>query len=433
MHHIRSERTPLLTPRIHQSKATVTLFSLVAASACGVLSEGFRNPPAGGFGLGRAGGRFAQIDDASAVVHNPANLVDLESAEAQLAPNWVYASVEYSPASGAPVERSQNPWKFLPNVFGSFPIEKGRWAAGIGLTTPYGVSSEWNPQGDLHYKTAHLAELMTLDASPVVSYRINDHLQIGAGVDIYWSQVRFKQFYPWAALTRNPADPEGLTEFKADGTGIGAHAGITWNVTESQRLALTYRSAARVGAEGDFKISNLPAVASALGFSDRSDFATQVDFPNILGLGYGIRVTPQFRLEADVEWVEFSRLSAFPLNIGANNALLPSAELRQDWKNTFTAGFGGDYAFADNWSLRGGYQYYESPVPDATLSPVIPDSNQHVITTGIAYRFGHHRLEFSYAKVFYLDMTLSPALSPAFAGNYTFDVHLFSAGYSFSF
>jgi hypothetical protein len=51
---------------------------LLASSAS---AEGFRNPPAGAFNLGRAGGRIAQIDDSSAVAQNPANLMDLPDPE----------------------------------------------------------------------------------------------------------------------------------------------------------------------------------------------------------------------------------------------------------------------------------------------------------------------------------------------------------------
>ena len=35
------------------------------------------------------------------------------------------------------------------------------------------------------------------------------------------------------------------------------------------------------------------------------------------------------------------------------------------------AGF--DYQFAPNWVVRAGYQFYQSPVPDSTFSPTIPD------------------------------------------------------------
>src|SRR5256885_16759197 len=56
-------------------------------------AEGFKNPPAGAFNLGRAGGRIAQIDDSSSVAQNPANLMDLEAPEFLFAPSAVYIHV----------------------------------------------------------------------------------------------------------------------------------------------------------------------------------------------------------------------------------------------------------------------------------------------------------------------------------------------------
>ena len=40
-------------------------------------ADGFRNPPDGATALGRIGGTYVQIDDATAASRNPANLTDL--------------------------------------------------------------------------------------------------------------------------------------------------------------------------------------------------------------------------------------------------------------------------------------------------------------------------------------------------------------------
>ena len=409
------------------------ILCVLSVSAVG---EGFRNPPVGGFGLGRAGGRFAHVEDASAVAHNPANLVDLRESEVDFAPTMIYASVDYASAGGVGgVERSQHPWNFFPNVFAAIPNQGpgGRWAFGVGLTTPYGVSSEWNPQGGLHYSTAHFAELITLSASPAVAYKVSESVQVGVAANLYWSQIQFRQFYPWALLTQNPAQPEGLAALKGDGTGVGVTVGASWDLAEGHRLALSYRSMTDIDYSGDFHVSHFPTEAGALGFSDHSPFKTQVGFPNIVGVGYGIRLGHRARLELSGEWVEFSRFDAPPLDIGVNNALLPSRIVAEEWRNTFTAGLAGDWDLGDGWSWRAGYQYYETPVPDRTFSPVIPDSNQHALTTGFSYRCGKHRFEVSYGKIFYETRTISPLDNAIFGGRYEFDVHLISAGYSFLF
>src|SRR6266700_3478403 len=119
------------------------LLSVVSFSSTPVFGEGFRNPPPGTFDLGRAGGRIAQVDDSSAVQHNPANLVDLAGTEFQFTPTIVYISADFKSPNGQSAT-SQNPWKVLPNVFGSTTLFDGKIAVGFGLTAPYGIGSEWD-------------------------------------------------------------------------------------------------------------------------------------------------------------------------------------------------------------------------------------------------------------------------------------------------
>ena len=287
--------------------------------------------------------------------------------------------------------------------------------------------------GAVRYKAAHEAELFTINTSPAIAYKLSETVWIGAAAYIYWSKVQLHQFYPWAVLTQNPAQPDGLASFEGDGTGIGGHIGITWEFSKGHRIALNYRSQADVNVEGDFGISNLPAVASSLGFTQSSSFGTEINLPNIVGLGYGIQINDRLRAEVSGEWVEFSRLESFTFDIANNNLLLPSTVLPQNWNNTFTLGIAGDYELSSAWRLLGGYQHYESPVPDSTMTPMIPDSNQHAITVGLAYRCGSHRLEVSYGHVFYLTQSVDAAVNPIFPGEYRFNVHLLSLGYGFAF
>src|SRR5579872_7044334 len=92
------------------------LLGVMAFSSSFANAEGFRNSPPGAFDLGRAGGRFAQVDDSSAVQQNPANLVDLTNAEVQITPTVVYIHADFR-SPGGQTASTINPWKFLPNVF----------------------------------------------------------------------------------------------------------------------------------------------------------------------------------------------------------------------------------------------------------------------------------------------------------------------------
>ncbi len=122
------------------------------------------------------------------------------------------------------------------------------------------------------------------------------------------------------------------------------------------------------------------------------------------------------------------------MNAGNNQFLLgAAANNAENWRDTFTVGIGGDWKFADHWVARAGYQFYQSPVPDSTFSPTIPDSDQNVFTVGLGYKRGHHSLEAAYGLDFYNARNISTDQNPAFNGRYTFNVHLFSFSYRYSF
>src|SRR5947208_3321467 len=133
-------------------------FLLCSLSVAALLpiahGEGFRNPPAGAFALGRAGGRYAQNDDPSTVVHNPANFVDFDTTQ----------------------------------------------------------------------------------------------LSVGAGLDVHWSQLVFKQFI-------FTGGPDADLKAKGDGFGYGGNAGITWEFMPGHRIAATYRSPVKVEYDGMTKTS----------------------------------------------------------------------------------------------------------------------------------------------------------------------------------
>ena len=70
---------------------------------------------------------------------------------------------------------------------------------------------------------------------------------------------------------------------------------MTVNPTERQRLALTFRAPFEIEYEGDLDIGQDAAgmgAAFGLGTTPRSDFESEIEFPMVLALGYGIDRLP---------------------------------------------------------------------------------------------------------------------------------------------
>jgi long-chain fatty acid transport protein len=420
--------------QVKQNSIAITqLIGLVALTTMPVGGEGFRNPPPGAFGLARAGGRIAQVDDASAVTHNPANLMDLKSPEAMVAPSFVAIMAEFSGPGGA-YSKTRDPWKSLPAAYAAYPLPNQKLALGLGVNAPFGLSILYNPNTAFRYLAPYHSELRLVNLNPTLAARVRDNLTLGGGVDIFLSEVRLKQMYPWAIFPGGlPTDPDGELSARGKGVGLGANFGITWEFAPHHRLAATLRTPISVQYEGDFRVGNLSAAGAFVGGTPRSDFNTKFRFPTIVSVGYGVRVADKVRLEADVEWLQFSRFNTLPLGVGNNAVLLPSTTMLENWKDTFTVGVAGDWEFSPGWFVRGGYQFYKSPVPAHTLSPSIPDADQNVLTAGLAWKGKHHSLAFSYAAVFYDSRNISNNLNPAYNGRWEMMVHILSVGYSYRF
>ena len=56
-----------------------------------------------------------------------------------------------------------------------------------------------------------------------------------------------------------------------------------------------------------------------------------------------------------------------------------------DWDDTYAYRLGFGYKLSDKYELRWGILYDEAPVPDETLTPVLPDSDRWSIQFGTGY------------------------------------------------
>lgn len=101
-----------------------------------------------------------------------------------------------------------------------------------------------------------------------------------------------------------------------------------------------------------------------------------------------------------------------------------------DWKDVWWLEAGIDYKVSDRLSIRTGYAYVESPVPDSTLGPDNPDSASHNLSVGAGYKHDRMNLDFSYMIGFYEDRKVANSI---LSGEYKNMAHYIgiSAGYRF--
>ena len=406
----------------------LSVFTLAAAGigAQYARADGFRNPPDTAAALGKSGNNIVWVDDASAVFYNPANLVDVPSRQVQLSSLVGYSHADYSGQLGK--TETEKPWSLLPAFALAWPLhgaeEKTDLALGLGLHVPFGRQTQWDSDGAFRYAAPVSSKMMVTDLSPDLAWRVTDSVSVGAGLDMYYGRLQFRQLLPILPDSRVTAD--------ADGYAVGGNAGITWRMTPNQRLALTYRSPFDLKFSGDMETVDVPPPAVA-----KSDVDTTFKFPTIVALGYGIQLTDTFRVETKVEWLQFSRYKTMAIDAGDNSAMINAmglANTPQDWNDTWTFGLGGDWRFAHDWTLRAGYLYLPSPIPNSTFAPTALDVDQSVVSAGLGYQIGRHSIDLAYALGLFDTRHVSSNQNPLYRqGSYEFEGHLVAMTYTYSF
>jgi len=412
---------------------TATICGVIAGYAPpGVQADGLRNPPPGAFALARGAGKLAHVDDATAVFVNPANLLDLDSASISISPAFIDITRDIEADWGGSATTIDN-LKVLGGVYAAFPGSSDNFAWGIGLSVPYGQSVVYEKDFAFKYLTPHFTELKLISVSPTIAYRISDSFSIGVGLDLMWSQLKLKQSYPWFLVTGDPTSEPGNMLFEATGTAVGGIIAFNWDINPDNRISFTYRPSFDISYDGDFTIDNLPAFAPAIGVTEQSEFRTSIEYPAIWSLGYGIELNEKWRLGLGVEHLEWSSFKTLELGVDNNSVLFPNTTLPQFWKDTWTYGVSGDYTASDLWTFRGGYWFLESPIPEQTQAPNLPESDFHLWSISAKRTFGRHGLELAYALLLYEDRVISDNIVPAFNGDYETTANIFHLTYSFDF
>ena len=402
-------------------KARIVCSFLALAAAAVHASETLSVVPDSAQALGIVGGRYANLNDASAVRVSPANIMQIQKSELLINTAVWNGDISFSGTNGQSV-RMNKPWVFPASMYFVQPIIPGRLSFGLGVSTPYGMASVYpqNMDGQLRYALPYSSNLLTLDITPAVAFKVTDDLSVAIGLDIMYADLKMKQFYPWTRLPGLGGSPEGDIQMHGQGWGLGAYAGVNWTVAKRHRFALVGRLPVKVSFRGDFKASNMPAGAPGLyGVSSSSNFNSDMTFPGSISAGYGYDVTDRFTVGFDFKWSQNSSHDDLPLLIGNNQPLLNGANSSVfGWRNSIDLGTGMTYRLNESWVVRGGYMYSENSQPATTYSPVVCTNDRSIFSLGVGWRGKTRGLDVTYAYVYNPTRVIGNASQPLFDGNY---------------
>ena len=394
----RHTRPSLITTLLGALFAFVT----AAGSSLPAFGEGFRILDQSASATAQGGAFAAQADDPSAVHYNPAALTDLPGLQMTAGTLLVNGNIDFRPISGPAIEGD------FGSTFANPPPSSFFVSARLGdllspsfdsLTLGLGV---YSPFGNItrYPRDSSLAPVLTraaspiLDITPTVAFRVHPMLALGAGLDIYTfsdafgeGHVEVQQTAADLARAGFPFAPDDDIEINGQDTALGYHAGLLftpWRNEQGQPLvnvALIYRSRATLNLKGQFLNKSRGVVLGA---------QADLNLPQVVTAGlavWPIRDTRrEWKLEVDVDYADWTSFDHLDVTL-SNGAVLPNP---RNWQSTYVVMAGTEYTFIKpallpSWeiAIRGGYVFADSPVPERTFRPDVPDSNSHSYSAGI--------------------------------------------------
>lgn len=379
-------------------------------SAGSALGAGFALIEQGVKGLGNAyAGGAASAEDATTIFYNPAGLTRLNGQQLVVGGHVIMPSVKFhnegsthvlQPFTGVPLQGGNGGdagvTKFIPNLYYSIKLSD-RFTAGLGVNAPFGLSTEY----DRHWVGRYHAidsDLMSVNINPSVAYKVNDHLSIGAGLNVQYVKAKLsnaidfgtldflgKLGLPAHALHLTPQQDDGYAKLDGDSWGVGFDVGALYEFNKNTRAGIAYRSSIEQHLDGDIDFSSVPAGLKQVPVFKDTGAKADLTLPDSLSVSIFHQFNPQWAAMADFTWTNWGHFQ--DLQIEFDNPHQPKAATTEGWQDSYRYSLGVTYTPTKDWTIRTGTAYDTSAVPNKERrTPRIPDSYRIWLALGLGYK-----------------------------------------------
>jgi long-chain fatty acid transport protein len=443
----------------------VLVFALVAALQGTAAAQGYGVFEQGTCMMARAGaGVAAPCDDGSATFYNPAALALDGARVLTLGGVMVGPRGGFDTFAGDRLSDMTPNWIPVPGIHFAMPLGK-KAAVGLGLTAPYGLTTEWPTTFEGRF-TAYETTLKSPFIQPTFSYKFNDAVAVGIGLDVVMNMVELNQRLDLSTQQLAPGITFGqlgvprftdFADFNIHGDTItyGFNLGLLVRPPDSMfSFGARYQSRQNVeldeldltteqistnlrtpvplpGIPAGTPIDALlaPQFASGGRLGDQTA-ATELPLPEQLIVGIGIKPHEKWQLALDFQWVNWSLFEE--LKFVTSNGL--EENIAKHYEDTGGLRFGVEYFANEKVTLRGGALWHQGAAPEGSVTPDLPEGERAEFTLGAGVKaFGNMRLDLAYQYINQMDRHGRTQLTGPNTGLYIFGAHLLGAGVVWKF
>lgn len=377
----------------------------VALSASDAQAAGFAIKEQSAAAQGNSfAGATAGAEDISYMFFNPAGLALHDGNQIIVVGSYILPGNETDDATLSAViawpngESSENGGE---NAF--VPAFYAMWSAspdlkvGLGVNAPFGLKTEYSQTWAGRYHAVE-SEMKTININPVVAYRINETISLAIGVQAEYMEATLSNMIPTLA-------GDALFEITGDHWGWGYTFGAMFELSPQTRIGIGYRS------ETDHDVQGKATFANGVFAAPVQTGGTSVTMPRSANFGIYHELSDSFAIMGELEWIGWSSLDQLIVRVdqggfGFGDTLVQN----YNWNDTWFAGIGATWQAGENWALRTGIAYDQSPIPDATRTPRVPGSDRTWLSLGASFDVSPgFTIDAGYTHIFMDDATVSIA------------------------
>ncbi|HZH09702.1 MAG TPA: outer membrane protein transport protein [Microvirga sp.] len=374
--------------RLHRSLslAAVSFAALIAAQGgaqAGAFGLREQSTTAQGYSFAGAASGSGYL---SSMFWNPAVITMAPGWQSEWHASLIIPRVDINPTPGIPTfglggsgDIGQD--AIIPTSYNSYQVNDMFWV-GLSTSAPYGLVTDprdtWAGQG-----YSRSSKIFSLNVNPVLGIKINDWLSVAAGPSLQYFDIRLKR-----AAFALPGAPSVVLD--GDDIGFGFTAGVTLTPFAGTTIGVGYRSQIEHNLEG--------TVAIPLPVASRIPISADLTTPDQLTIGVSQAITPALTIHAGFEWTNWSVLET-PLVVGPGGIIVTDLPLNYNDGYFYSLGF--DYKLNNQWTVRAGLAYEESPIDTDIRSTRLPDNDRIWASIGASYQWNDKlSVDFAYTHIF---------------------------------
>ena len=202
---------------------------------------------------------------------------------------------------------------------------------GVSLNVPFGMITKYDSRwlGSDH---GNLSKVTAVTTTPMVAYKVNDKLSVGAGLPIQYVKARLSN----SAMNRTVKD----VALEGDTVDVGYQLGAMYEFNDKARIGMGYRSEIHHKLKGEIEA---PSVAGLTLLNQ--DIHAKLNTPAMFSVGGYYQLNDKWAVMAEYQrvfWSSFESLDIYGKTTN-NPATGMISSTKENWRDTNFYAIGASY------------------------------------------------------------------------------------------